>query len=218
MNTKNQLANQGLAALIILLLCSIAIMLFGCAENPAAPSAFNNSSEKTFVDIPDSDDVDEDDGINPFAAETVFVAADTTYFLAGPDGATSRIFIQGKKVDFLVNPNALDDTVTIAIIGMRYRIGRTTDLYIYECGPEGLQFNIPLELTQLIDRPDGSIATLSYYDDSVDDGDGIGWETVAPSIVSDGKGVFFLHHFSKYGISYVSGDPNTEIGNETHCD
>ncbi len=212
MFTNQQLRDQGLVALIILVSCAIAILFFGCAENPAAPTAAENNKEL----LPGNGN--ENGGGNPFVNDTVFVAADTTIFLAMPEGADSRIFIQGKKVDFVVRPGAVNDSVTITIIGTRYRIGRTTDLYTYECGPSGLQFNLPLELTQLIDRPDGSIATLLYFDESVEDGDGIGWETVAPSQVLDGKGVFLLSHFSKYGISYQIGDQGMDSDTERHFD
>ena len=217
MNTKNQLASQGLAALIILLLCSIAIMLFGCAENPAAPSS-NNSNAVTVdlgtVAVDDPKDKDKDSEVS----DTVFICADTVSGEIGIEGGTLKAKIDGKNVEFLVSPSALNEVVPITVIISQFRVNDKVTLYTYECGPSGLQFALPLELTQSIAKGDGTVAAFYYFDDSTLDGDGVGWESIGVSLVSGGKGTFLINHFSKYGISYISADPNTEIGNENHCD
>lgn len=219
MNTKSQLVNQGLAALIILLLCSIAIMLFGCAENPAAPVSSNidnNAVDLGTVAVDDPEDKDKDKDSE--VADTVFICADTVSGDFDADGGELKAKLDGKNVDFVVSPNALNESVTITVIISQYRVNEKVTLYTYECGPSGLQFAVPLELTQAIDKTDGTVAAFHYFDESYLDGDGVGWEPISVSLVSGGKGTFLINHFSKYGISYVSADPNTEIGNETNCD
>ncbi len=213
MNTKSQLVNQGLAALIILLLCSIAIMLFGCAENPAAPTT--NSIEK-LVAASDTAVVDEQ---GPTSSDTVLIATGSVSGLITPEGNdTLLLHIQGKLVKFVALPGAVNDTVTISVTGSRYDIGVNKEFYTYQCGPSGLSFAVPLQLIQIINKSDGASAQLFYYDESVTDGDGIGWEYMSSTSVQGKRATFSLHHFSKYGISYVPADPNTEIGNESNCD
>ncbi|MGB5138091.1 MAG: hypothetical protein WBP29_06130 [Candidatus Zixiibacteriota bacterium] len=208
---ESQVRNQSIAAIIIIMMCCVAIFLFGCAENPAAPN-INDTGTAAIEDGPTS----SDSLIRPLNVDTVFVACDTVSELVDSLGDTLKLHIQGKRVDFFVPAGALSDTVTISIIGTRYRIGNNMDLYTYECGPSGLQFAIPLELTQLINRSNGAQATLWYYDESAADGDGSGWESISVSSVLGGRGTFLLSHFSKYGVSYAMspggqyGDIETE--------
>lgn len=218
MNTKNQALDQGVIGLIILILCCIAILWFGCAENPAAP-AMNNSQDKAVI-IGDNNGGSDDPTVDLLGLDTLFVDSDTVVGLVTSEGGELVLHIQGKKVDFVIKEGALADSVTISIIGSRYRVGRSTEFYVYECGPSGLQFSIPLELTQLINRSDGAAATLHYFDESYLDGDGTGWETIGVSHVQGGKGTFLLHHFSKYGISYSvsQGGQLGDVDNATHLD
>lgn len=203
-----QTKNQSIAAIIILALCCLAIFLFGCSENPASIGPNDNQSA-----VIKDGSTSTGDNQDPVSFDTVFVAADTAAKLVDPDGDCIILHIQGKKVEFKVPAGAVADTVTISIIGSRYLVGKNTELYTYECGPSGLQFAVPLELTQKINKSDGAQATLSYYDDSLVDGDGIGWETIGVSHVQGGKGVFLLSHFSKYGVSYAlsNGGQNGDI-------
>jgi len=217
-NTKNQALNQGVTGIIILMLCAIAILLFGCSENPAAPAI--NSSEDKAVVVGGANGGSDEPAVDPLGLDTVFVASDTVVGLVMPEGGELVLHIQGKKVDFVIPEGALADSVTISIIGSRYRVGRSIEFYVYECGPSGLQFAIPLELTQLINRSDGAAATFHYFDESFLDGDGIGWETISVSHVQGGKGTFLLHHFSKYGISYSisQGGQLGDVDTATNCD
>lgn len=217
MNTKNQGLSQGVTGIIILLLCCIALLLFGCSNNPTSPAL--NSTEDKAVIIGGANGDSDEPGIDPFGSDTVFVASDTVTGLVSPEGGELVLHIQGKKVDFVIREGALADSVTISIIGSRYRVGRSTEFYVYECGPSGLQFAIPLELTQLINRSNGAAATLHYFDESYLDGDGVGWETIGVSHVLGGKGTFLLHHFSKYGISYSisQGGQLGDVDSATNC-
>lgn len=193
-------------------------MLFGCAENPAGPTLI--TSDKTTADVgalSGDNDEPKDKDKDSDASDTLFVAADTVSGLITSAGGELVLHIQGKMVEFVVPAGALADSVTISIIGSRYRVGQATEFYVYECGPSGLQFAIPMELTQLINRSDGAAVSFLYFDESFLDGDGIGWETTSVAHVQGGKGTFLINHFSKYGISYVANDQNQEITNENHC-
>lgn len=191
-----QVRDQGLAAIIILGLCCLAIIVFGCSGNVPAPTSPNDNSV-----INAGDGALRDRSFDPDRPETVFVAADTVSANLGANGGKFCLHIQGKKVEFNVPSGALQESVTITIIGALYKVG-ASELYVYDCGPSGLQFAVPLELTQLINKSDGAQAILWFFDESTTDGDGTGWESIGVSEVMGGKGVFLLHHFSKYGISY----------------
>jgi hypothetical protein len=184
--------DQGLAALMILGLCCLAIIIFGCSGNvPTAPS--DNSVINSGL---------RDRAFDSDQPETLFVASDTVSGTIDSHGGELVLHIQGKPIMIAVPAGALQSAVTITIIGTRYKVG-TQEFYVYDCGPSGLQFAIPLELTQLINKSDGAHATLWFFDESSSDGDGTGWESIGVSTVLGGRGVFLLHHFSKYGISYA---------------
>lgn len=215
MEMDSQVRNQSIAAIIILALCCIAIFLFGCAENPAAVNP-NDHEFGTVGNGSNSTDSLE----QPVSVDTVLIATDTVEGLVDSNGDTLHLHIQGKKVDFYVPAGALSEAVTISIIGSRYKVGLNKEFYTYECGPSGLQFAVPLELTQLIARADGANATLWYFDESNLDGDGVGWESLGVSKVLGGKGTFLISHFSKYGVSYScsNGGQYGDIETETNLD
>ena len=213
MEMDSQVRNQSIAAIIILALCCVAIFLFGCAENPASV----NPNERE-IGVVGNGSHSTDSLEQPVAVDTVLIATDTIEGLVDPNGDTLHLHIQGKKVDFYVPAGALSQAVTISIIGSRYKIGLHKELYTYECGPSGLQFAVPLELTQLINKSDGANATFWYFDESNVDGDGVGWESLGVSKVLGGKGTFLISHFSKYGVSYScsGGSQYGDIETETN--
>lgn len=194
---RGMVRNRMIGTSLSLFLVTMVFLFIGCADQSTIPTAASGSFGR--------DVVDDNQGGQP-GGDTVFVACDTVSQSVGSNGGKFSLHIQGKKVDFEVPEGALANTVTITIIGTRYRV-KNFDFYTYECGPSGLQFAVPLELTQLINRPDGAVANLYYFDDSVNDGDGTGWELQAPVTIQGKLGTFLISHFSKYGISYVAESP-----------
>lgn len=204
--------NHGLAALIIFAVCCIAILLFGCSDNPMAPIV--NSVDKPAVN---NDPVrpEREKDKDPVTSDTVFIASGSVSGLITPQGNdTLLLHIQGKLVKFVALPGAVSDTVTISVTGSRFAIGQYKEFYTYQCGPSGLSFAVPLKLVQIVNKSDGASAQLFYYDESLTDGDGIGWEYMNSTSVQGQLATFSLYHFSKYGISYSTNpdDQNTETG------
>ncbi len=198
---------RGLVAGAIILVCCAILALFGCSQQPVAPNT--DSSVNKFADDPFGDPVEND---------TVLVASASTSKLVGPACDTIQLRLQNKKIKLWIPAGALSDTVTITVTGSKYKIGRT-ELYVYECGPNGLQFQVPIEIQQPIPLEwNGTEVTFLYFDETYNDGDALGWEEVASSIATGTVVRFDIQHFSKYGISYAPDPVTNEEGNGNQHD
>ncbi len=196
---------RGLVAAAIILACCAILALFGCSQQPLAPTT--DQGVNKFADDPFGDPVESD---------TVLVATASTSQLVGPSCDTIQLKLQNKKIKLWIPDGALSDTVTVTVTGSKYEIGRT-ELFIYECGPSGLQFQIPIEIQQPVpvEFNDTEISFL-YYDETYNDGDGLGWEEVDRATATGAVVRFDIHHFSKYGISYTPDPVTNEDGNGNH--
>ncbi len=201
---------RGLVAAAIILACCAILALFGCSQLPVAPNT--DSSVNKFADDPFGD---------PAESDTVLVATASTSLFVSPDCDSLQVLLlklQNKQIRLRIPVGALADTATISVIGTKYEIGKT-ELFIYECGPSGLQFQIPIDIQQPIPLElNGTEVTFLYYDETYNDGDGLGWEEIARSTATGAVVRFDIHHFSKYGISYAPDPVTNEEGNGNHHD
>ncbi len=109
----------------------------------------------------------------------------------------------GYEAEFTVPNSAVDNWEKLWMRGQAYYT-ESGMVYIFEFGPEGLQFNVPATLyieTEAIEDFDNDNnfygAELNYWNPDKDD-----WETMEWDDDSDGDGYyeFEIDHFSRYGI------------------
>lgn len=124
------------------------------------------------------------------------VVAGVAQGLVSATGGVLNLVVDGELVQFNVPSGAVTNSVNISIRGTKVTMPGGT-VFIYECKPSGVRFNSPIWFDQPLDKPAGSEAVLYYNADY-----SYHWKVEAVSKVGEeGKARFYLHHFSKYGIS-----------------
>lgn len=196
---------RGLIAAGLILVCCAVLALVGCSQQPLSPVSYSNDPLDALSHIGG-----DDDG-GPAAVETTLVATASLSEAVGTNGKVLRLTLDKRVIVFTIPKNALTETVTITITGSKYEIGKK-EFFVYECGPNGLQFLEPILLTQPVAMTNGQPLVLLYYDDTLEDGDGIGWQVEESGVAVNGRGIFHIHHFSKYGISYTPEPSVNEEG------
>lgn len=187
---------RGIIAAGLILVCCAVLALVGCSQQPLSPTSYSNDP----LDALSNTGGDDDGGA--VSAETTLVATASLSEAVGANGKLLRLTLDKRVIVFSIPKDALTETVTITITGSKYLIGKK-EFYVYDCGPDGQQFLAPILLTQPVAMVDGKPLVLLYYDDTLEDGDGIGWQVEESGVSANGRGIFQIHHFSKYGISYT---------------
>ncbi len=113
------------------------------------------------------------------------------------NGGVISLELDNEEIYFWVPAGALKKQVEIELWGFKFRTP-FGDVWIYDCGPDGLKFNVPMWVNHPIDRQDGQAAALIYIDESKR-GNTLELEAVSP--VQDGHVKFRIYHFSKYAIT-----------------
>jgi hypothetical protein len=199
---------RGLIAAAIILACCAILALFGCSQQPVAPSG-------NFLD-PSVEPSDGPEGDEPAGADTVLVTSKYAEFQVDARGGSFDLKLESKEIRFEIPEGAVTDEVKITVTGTKYKIGKT-ELYIYDCGPDGLQFSVPIEIKQPVpSKLRNGEAILLYFDEKTDDGDGIGWESMGSAEILGSDAKLRIFHFSKYGISYTPDPTTNEEGNGNH--
>ncbi|MCC6961840.1 MAG: hypothetical protein IT585_01170 [candidate division Zixibacteria bacterium] len=196
---------RGLIAAGLILVCCAVLALVGCSQQPLSPASYSNDP----LDALSNTGGDNDGG--PASVETTLVATASLSEAVGANGKVLRLTLDKRVIVFNVPKNALTETVTITITGSKYEIGEE-EFYVYDCGPDGQQFLEPILLTQPVALTNGQPLVLLYFDDTLEDGDGIGWQVEDAGVSANGRGIFEIHHFSKYGISYTPEPSVNEEG------
>ncbi len=112
-------------------------------------------------------------------------------------GGVIKVQLDNEEISFYVPEGALNDEVEIRLWGFKFRTPYG-DVWIYDCSPDGLQFNKPMWVEHPVDRQDGDAAALIFIDESKA-GSTLEMEAVSP--VVDGHVTFLIYHFSKYAIT-----------------
>lgn len=180
--------------------------LAGCAYSPVQPSQIVYDVDQGLAAINDADarvnaiiNAQGRPQLNPGSGgDGVTYAYDVqpiddkgfTLTLDMGSGNISTFYVPAGAIDRAAFPN---DSV-IEIHGWRDE-QNGNDTYIYECFPHGLVFKSPIKLHQPL-RSNELAAGLFYYNDPVRI-----WQLEAIGVADDGRTIFEIHHFSKYGVS-----------------
>lgn len=176
-----------ISTVVVLGLLAIFSML-GCGEVPTSPREENGigdwtaaaaGKDKTVPKINKGDSV-------------------STSKVVGPTGDSVSVTIggQNRKTGLFVPPGALNGRAQIAMTVRRVHSASGVE-YVYEFGPDGLQFRFKSVLFLDVARPDGTPLALSWFNPNTNR-----WEIHGKAVVQNGRASFpFIKHFSKYGIS-----------------
>jgi hypothetical protein len=187
---KSHYLNLNFTTVLCLLALSLAMTLIaGCSSNSVAPTTENNN--QNVADWLDSNlgTGQADCGPGPAMMDK------TVSGLIGPKGGVLQVKLDGSlpavfrfpaealKVETLI-------TIRASVVGMP-----SGSVVVYDCGPDGTVFDVPLEVVQ--PEPNGkSAASLYYFNEKLSQ-----WELQETSPVKDRNALFHIYHFSKYGIS-----------------
>lgn len=125
-----------------------------------------------------------------------FVADDSNSATIGVAGGRLTLKFEGKEIVFVVSAGALSSPVEISIHGYKFRMEDGSEVYLYECGPGGTAFAIPMIVDHPVNSGEGTSTGLFFDDD-----EGTIWQIEQISPVVDGVARFHIHHFSKYAIT-----------------
>jgi len=188
-----------LAATFVTCLAAIILIFAGCGQNGLAPTANNDS----LGSITTADSQLEhligggggDDGDQPEQLLGFFFDLLGNIVSIGSDGGLIELELGDLSSVLIVPPGALEYTVAIELRAVQVNTpwGVAT---VYDCSPDGLEFNIPATLTQECHDPDGTVKTLWWYNPNKSR-----WQVEGTAEVQNGSVSFEIHHFSKYGIN-----------------
>lgn len=188
----------GLGILILLV-----IALSGCGDQSTLPTGVSDVLPDGRAAVLFADSVISDSRYQGMAASsTLDYLKNSPYYCCDAatkntideGGGSLKIQLDNEEIFFVVPRGALTSEVEIEIIGFKMHTP-LGDAFVYECFPSGLQFAKPMTVNHPIDRPNGSWAVMLYS------GGGQSWSFEQLSVVQNGRALFAIHHFSKYGIS-----------------
>ena len=173
--------------------------LGGCSQNPANTGTESYDVDAAlqalnFVGSPEMSPGKDDDS-SPSETGWILVDFCSQADDFDEDGGNLDLELDDKDIEFTVLKGALTQEVEISIRAWKYAT-EFGDVYIYECSPDGLEFEEPIQVKQAVDKPDGKSYGLFYDNPAFN-----AWQLEQVSPVKSGKVEFEIHHFSKYGIS-----------------
>lgn len=200
-----------LGSAITLMIFVSLLLVTGCGDSPVAPTNTILDDTKGDVTIGDAQRAVEfaDSLISPdgswAAGSDLDYLKDSPYYVddeankevIGTSGGSIKIQLDNDELYFVVPAGALNQEVEIEIQGYKLRDENGRDVYLYECSPSGLEFNLPMTVDHPISKSDGSPAVMFYKDDGLFQS----WDLEQVTPVLNGSATFLIHHFSKYGIS-----------------
>jgi hypothetical protein len=161
-------------------------------------------SGKKYLEAPDEFGGEpETDGILSFDADeidaTKIESGLTVLKLVGLAGDTIRFPIGEKDTALLIVPEeALDLNVTLSLkADLVPKRDEKMSVAMYDFFPEGLVYLKDCYLIQPTRFPDGTLLALSWFDPLSNK-----WEQESVARVQNGRAVFVIKHFSKYGAPY----------------
>jgi len=177
---------------ILAVLFAISISLAfvgGCTSNAVAPSTDN--SILSTLDWLSSDITTGQADRSPKPPELDKIVSG----LIGSQGGVLQVKLDGSTPAIFKFPKGALKTETLITIHASVLQSPYGDFVVYECGPEGTVFDVPLEVSQPM-PPSKSAASLYYFNETT-----MQWEVQETSTVQHGAAKFHIYHFSKYGIS-----------------
>ncbi len=161
----------------------------GCTSNAVAPST-DNPSLSTLDWLNSSPTTGQADRCPiPFITDRIVSG------LIGPKGGVLQVKLDGSIPAIFRFPQGALKTETLITIQATVLETPSGSLVVYDCGPDGTVFDVPLEVTQP-EPPGKSAANLFYFNET-----SMQWELQETSPVQHGCAKLHIYHFSKYGIS-----------------
>jgi hypothetical protein len=184
-------------ALALLTFAVILTLNTGCSQNPTESTADHADATLQWLNSRFGGDGPELSGTyDSIEEDPSFVADAAAKEEFDRSGGFLKIQLDNEEIYFVIPANAVDREVEIEIRGWKLD-GPNGEVFLYECFPSGLQFNVPLRVNHPIDKADDSWGVLFYQPD----GDGAVWHIEQVTPIRGGRATFEIHHFSKYGIS-----------------
>ena|GEM_PF-6006227 len=188
-----------------LLFIALALVLSSCSTNaPTAPSSSEYDIEQSmnavaFVDslMTTPDGLATGSGLDYLKYSPYYIADASAKNEFDVDGGTLKLQLVDEVITFVVPEDAVDRKVVIEIVGFKLSTPYG-HVFLYECSPSGLELDEPIWVNHPVGKRDGSAAALIFLDESGRESERV-LEQVSP--VEDGRALFEIHHFSKYGIS-----------------
>ncbi|TFH58220.1 MAG: hypothetical protein E4G91_09610 [Candidatus Zixiibacteriota bacterium] len=182
--------NWHVPTILVLLAISLSLAIVGgCTSNALTPENGNPNQSKLDWLNEFFNDGGADRGPSPFIME------ETVSGLIGPKGAVLQLNLRGSlPIVFRFPAGALkvETLITIHAYILQSPFG---NFMLYDCGPDGTVFDVPVEVLQ--PEPRGTTtASLFYFNET-----SMQWELQETSRVLNGTALFHIYHFSKYGIS-----------------
>jgi hypothetical protein len=186
---KSNHLNLNLMAVLCLLALSMMMLIAGCSSNTVAPTTDNNN--QNIVDWLDSNlGTGQADRIPGPTMMNKVVSG-----LIGPKGGIIQVRLDGSLPTVFRFPAGALKVETLITIRASILGAPSGSVVIYDCGPDGTVFDVPLEVVQPM-PPSKSAASLFYFNEKLSQ-----WELQEVSPVKGGTALFHIYHFSKYGIS-----------------
>jgi hypothetical protein len=174
--------------LAVLFAISISLVFIsGCTQNAVAPG--QDDLDQTKLDV-HSSDITTGQADRTRLRET----DGTVSGLIGPEGGVLQVKLDGSTPTIFRFPAGALTVETLITISAHVEQSPSGGLAVYDCGPAGIVFELPVEVTQPT-PPNKTTASLFYFNES-----SLQWELQEISRISNGRALFHIYHFSKYGI------------------
>jgi hypothetical protein len=171
----------------------VAFLVAGCSDNPVAPKSDDGTGGFTYI---------KDKGGDPMVAPgdpggkaLGPGGRDSDSAVIGPAGGEIDLTLGPHASRFLVPPGALLSPVLISVAAVAAGTP-FGDVAVFDFGPDGLAFKVPVKLTLQVSDPEGMTKRLYWWNPSSGR-----WQLVNVAPVKDGEVTFNVAHFSKYGIT-----------------
>jgi hypothetical protein len=203
---QNGTGLRGLLLAVVLSLSFLAIFgMGGCSTSPVEPPSVDTGLNESISAVQTLDSLaaaESFDQQGPVAQRILGLLQLTSASDRQPisnDGCTLRLVFGSDTARFVVPAGAVNrqkfpNAKYIEIRGFRLRTP-LGDTYLYDCGPDGLKFVIPIQLQQPMNSK-RLVARLLYFNELRDV-----WELIDLSPIENGQTDFEIEHFSKYGVS-----------------
>lgn len=173
----------------VLFLVAVSICLAivsGCSSNTVAPITEDTKAFDWLAEQGNGADADR---------EPVRPMLDQTYSaLIGPKGGVIPVQPKGQPNAVFIFPKDALKVEKLITITVKTEVTPFGNLLVYDCGPDGTVFDVPLQLVH--PEPRGKTSASMYYFNE----DKQQWELQETSVVKGADAVFHIYHFSKYGI------------------
>jgi outer membrane murein-binding lipoprotein Lpp len=176
----------------------------GCSQNAVAPG--QDDQNQAELDLLSSDITTGQADRDRLRSQEETVSG-----LIGPNGGVLLVRFDASTPTIFRFPQGALTAETMITICAHIEESPSGSLAVYECGPAGIVFEVPVEVTQPM-PPDRTTASLYYFNEN-----SVRWELQEMSRITNGVALLHIYHFSKYGIgsSQAPIDLGLDDGNDS---